>query len=143
MAAPNFILEVATPERLVVREPVTEAQIPAASGMIGILPEHAPLLSELGVGELSYQAHGKRTTMAIAGGWVQVLNNHVRVLTDLAERADEIDVARAEASLKRAMERMRLPSTAGVDVARAINAMKRAEARLAAAGVPARGRPTT
>ena len=140
MAAQTFILEVATPERLVVRESVSEVQIPAENGMLGILPDHAPLLAQLGVGELAYQAGTSRNTMAVSGGWVQILNNHVRVLTDRAERPNEIDVARAQAALKRAAERLNLPSTAGVDVARALNAMKRAEARLAAAGVPARGR---
>lgn len=138
--AATFFLEVATPERLLVREQASDAQIPAANGMIGILPDHAALLSELGIGELKYTTGGVTKTMAISGGWVQVLNNEVRVITDRAERPDEIDVARAQTSLKRAAERLALPATAGVDVARALNALKRAEARLAAAGVPARGR---
>ena len=69
----------------------------------------------------------------MAGGWVQVLNNEVRVLADRAEDIGEIDTGRAEAALKRATERLNAPSSAGVDVSRAINAMKRAEARLAAA----------
>ena len=125
-------LEVATPERLLIRERVTETQIPAANGMIGILPEHAPLLSELGVGELSYQAGGGRHTLVVSGGWVEVRNNHVRVLADKAEMSNEIDVARAQAALKRAQERLASP-TAELDVARAINAMRRAQARLAAA----------
>jgi F-type H+-transporting ATPase subunit epsilon len=137
--ANTFQLEVATPERLLIREIVTEAQIPAASGMIGVLPDHAPLLSELGTGELSYSGPQGRHTMFISGGWVEVLNNEVRVITERAEYANEIDVARAEAALKRAQELLALPASAGVDIARALNAAKRAEARLAAAGVPARG----
>jgi F-type H+-transporting ATPase subunit epsilon len=68
----------------------------------------------------------------VAGGWVQVLNDDVRVLADRAEEIGEIDTSRAEASLKRAQERLNAPASAGVDVARAINALKRAEARLAA-----------
>jgi F-type H+-transporting ATPase subunit epsilon len=131
--ADTFQLEIATPERLLVQENVTEAQIPAANGMIGVLPEHAPLLSELGTGELSYRASDGRRSIVVAGGWVQVLNNHVRVLADRAETANEIDAARAEAALKRAHERMNQPASANIDVARALNAMKRAEARLAAA----------
>jgi F-type H+-transporting ATPase subunit epsilon len=133
MAAGNLRLEVATPERLLVQEDTTEVSIPAANGMIGILSEHAPLLSELGVGELAFLTPAGRRTVFVAGGWVQVLNNEVRVLADRAEDIGEIDTTRAEAALKRANERLNAPSSAGVDVARAINAMKRAEARLAAA----------
>lgn len=126
-------LEIATPERLLVKEDVTEVYIPAANGMIGILPEHAPLLSELGVGELTWVTSSGRHTAFVAGGWVQVLNNDVRVLADRAEHIAEIDTVRAETALKRAKERLAAPASAGHDVARAINAMHRAEARLAAA----------
>ena len=129
-------LEIATPERLLVHEDATEVYIPAANGMIGILPQHAALLSELGVGELSFVTGSGRQTIFVAGGWVQVLNNAVRVLADRAENIGDIDTARAEASLKRAQERLNAPSSAGVDVLRAINSMKRAEARLAAARAP-------
>ncbi|MGH9672295.1 MAG: ATP synthase F1 subunit epsilon [Bryobacteraceae bacterium] len=126
----TFLLEIATPERLLVREQVTEAQIPAAEGYIGVLPEHAPLLGEMGIGELSYVAGGRRRDVVVDGGWVEVLPDHVRVLTRRAEHADEIDLARARKSLDRARERLTAP---GIDVARAFNAMKRAQARLAAA----------
>src|SRR5687768_1902544 len=131
--ADTLHLEIATPERLLVQDDATEVYIPAENGMIGILPQHAPLLSELGVGELSFVTAAGRRTIFVAGGWVQILNDHVRVLADRAEDISEIDTNRAEASLKRAQERLNAPSTAGVDVARAINAMKRAEARIAAA----------
>jgi F-type H+-transporting ATPase subunit epsilon len=134
--ADSFELEIATPQRLLLRERVTEAQIPAKDGMIGILPDHAALLSELGIGELSYQAGGARHSMFISNGWVEVRDNHVRVLADRAELVNEIDVARSQAALKRANER--LASPAGVDVARAINAMRRAQARLAAAAANSR-----
>ena len=131
--AATFELEVATPERLLIRESVSEAQIPLAEGMIGVLPDHAPLLGTLGTGQLTYtQADGKNS-MVVSGGFVEIRDNHVRVLADRAERADEIDVARAEAALKRATERLGTTAGAHVDVARAINAMRRAEARLAAA----------
>lgn len=126
-------LEVATPERLLVQEEVTEVYIPGAEGMLGILPDHAPLLSLIGVGQLTFVMPTGRRTIFIAGGWVQILNNDVRVLADRAEDIAEIDTARAEAALKRASERLNAPASAGVDVARAINAMRRAEARLAAA----------
>jgi F-type H+-transporting ATPase subunit epsilon len=131
--ADTLNLEIATPERLLVHEDAAEVYVPAADGVIGILPQHAALLSELGIGELSFVTTDGRRTVFVAGGWVQVLNNDVRVLADRAEDIGEIDTARAEASLKRAQERLNAPATAGIDVARAINAMKRAEARLAAA----------
>ncbi|MCW5980734.1 MAG: F0F1 ATP synthase subunit epsilon [Bryobacteraceae bacterium] len=128
-----FLLEIATPDRLLVSEQVTQAQIPALGGYIGVLPEHAPLLSALGTGVLEYSLGGHRRSIAISGGFVEVLPDHVRVLADHAENADEIDVQRAQESLKRAAERL---SQAGgeVDIARALNAVKRAQARLSAAG---------
>ncbi len=128
----TFLLEIATPERLLVREPVAEAQIPASNGYLGVLPEHAPLLAELGIGELTYSSDGRPRGVVVHCGFVEVRPDHVRVVTDRAERADEIDVARARKALERAADR--LAHDAGVDVARALNAMKRAEARLAAAG---------
>jgi len=130
--AGTFLLEVATPERLLLTEQVSEAQVPGAEGMMGILPEHAPLISALGVGELSYAVGGVTRWMAIHGGLVEVLPDHVRVLADRAEFADEIDVKRAEESLKRANERLLNPK-ADLDTARALNALKRAEARLGCA----------
>ena len=134
--ADTFQLEVATPERLLLQENVTEAQIPALSGAIGILPNHAPLLSALGTGELTFTSMNGRRRLFVSGGWVQVLNNHVRVISDRAELSDQIDSSRAEAALKRAQERLALPATAGIDVARAINALRRAEARLALTRAP-------
>jgi F-type H+-transporting ATPase subunit epsilon len=131
--ADTFQLEVATPERLVIREVVTEAQIPAASGMIGVLPDHAPLLGELGTGELTYTGPSGKRTMFVSGGWIQVLNNEVRVIAERAEHANEIDAGRAEAALKRANERLTNPAGGPVDIARALNAARRAEARLALA----------
>lgn len=131
--ADTLDLEIATPERLLVQEKVTQVEIPAENGMLGILPNHAALLSLLGTGKLSYTSTAGKHTICISGGWLQVLNNRVRVLTDRAERANEIDVARAQRSLKRARERLALPSTAGVDIARALNALQRAESRIAAA----------
>ena len=100
--AETFDLEVATPERLVLREAVTEAQIPAKGGYIGVLPGHAPLLSELGTGYASYVADGKKYYLAIHGGFVEVLPDKTRVLGTAVEKAEEIDVQRAEAALRRA-----------------------------------------
>ena len=131
--AEMFELEIATPERLLARTAAREAQIPAANGYIGVLAEHAPLLAELGAGEMWYvETDGRRKCLALAGGWVEVLPDRVRVLADRAERADEVDIARAQSALKRAQERLS-ETTPGVDIARALNAMKRAQARIDAA----------
>ncbi len=83
--ADTFLLEVATPERIFVHEDVTEAQIPAANGYVGILPGHAALLSELGSGELSYTAGGRRRSLTVEGGWLEVSDDHARVLATKAE----------------------------------------------------------
>ena len=128
--ADTFLLEVATPERRLVHEPVLEAQIPGASGYIGVLPGHSALLGQLGIGELGYKMKdGKTHVVNVAGGYVEVTPNHVRILADSAEMPNEIDLARAEAALKRANDR--LSKIDGVvDPARAINAMRRAQSRL-------------
>jgi F-type H+-transporting ATPase subunit epsilon len=128
--ATTFQLEVATPERLLLREQVSEAQIPAANGYLGILPDHAPLLSELGIGELTYKIAGRVGHMAVSGGWVEVLPDHVRVVANVAEHAADIDAARAQSSLQRSEERLTQPDL-GLDVGRALNSIKRAQARLA------------
>ena len=127
----RFTLEVATPERLLIREQVSEAQIPARAGEIGVRPEHAPLIAELGIGVLSYASAAGRKALTVAGGMVEILPDRVRVLADAAEHADEIDLKRAQAALARANDRLAGPQP-GLDVARAINAMRRARARLKA-----------
>ncbi len=131
--AATFELEIATPDRLLIKEQVSDAQVPAANGMIGVLPDHAALISELGIGELSYSGTEGKKTLFVGNGWVEVLNNHVRVLADRAERPDEIDVARAEKSLRRAQDRLTQQVIGGIDVGRVLNSLKRAEARIAAA----------
>jgi len=95
--ADTSLLEVATPERLMVRENVSDAQIPAADGYVGILPGHAAMLSELGSGVLSYTADGHNRSLHIAGGWLEVSNDHARVL---ATAAGDTDLA-LQASLDR------------------------------------------
>src|SRR5437868_1469505 len=127
--ADTFNLEVATPERLVFREAATEAQIPCKNGYIGVLPGHAPLLSELGIGYASYMAGGHKSYFAVHGGFVEVLPDKVRVLGDIVEKAEEIDVKRAEDSLRRAQEQLAEPHVE-TDPALALSAMFRAQARL-------------
>ena len=126
-------LEVATPERLLIREDVSEVQIPAARGELGVRPDHAPLIAELGIGLLSYTTTRGRKDVSVSGGVVEVLPDGVRVLADAAENADEIDLQRAETALRRANERLLRPIP-DLDVARALNSVKRAQARLKAAG---------
>ena len=100
--ADTIELEVVTPERQLVKESVTEAQVPAKEGYIGVLPGHAPLLSLLGSGVLTYTPQtGARKVLAIHGGFVEVLPDHVRVLANLAERAEEINLDKASAALER------------------------------------------
>lgn len=131
--AASITLEIATPERMILKEQVSEVEVPGANGALGILPQHAPLLSELGAGELSYVPEGAaRKFIAIGGGWVEVLPDRVRVLATSAEHGDAIDLKRAESAMRRAEDRLSNPKE-DLDVARAINALKRAEARLAAA----------
>ena len=125
----TFLLEVATPEKLVIQNDATEAQIPGANGMLGILPGHAALISEVEPGALSYVMNGARQTLAVGRGWVEVSGDRVRLLVDSCESAQAIDVARAEAAFKRATERI-AGVNQEVDMARAMNAMKRAQARL-------------
>ncbi|MBL0157479.1 MAG: F0F1 ATP synthase subunit epsilon [Bryobacterales bacterium] len=131
--AATLRLEVVTPERMLIKEQVLAVTVPGLGGELGILPEHAPLLSELGCGPLTFTLEtGQKKSLSICGGYVEVLPDRVRVLATLAEFADEIDVKRAEEALKRAEERVLHP-TADLDTARALNAMKRAQARVAAA----------
>jgi len=125
-------LEIVTPERLLVREEVTAVQAPGVNGYLGILPGHASLLSELGTGFLNFEAGGKRWYLAVHGGYIEVLDDHVRVLADAAERAEEIDIERAKADMKKAEEQV-FNASLGVDPALALNAMARAQARLDAA----------
>ncbi|HEY3938120.1 MAG TPA: ATP synthase F1 subunit epsilon [Bryobacteraceae bacterium] len=87
MADTTFQLEVATPEQLLVDEHVTEAELPGKDGYLGVLPGHAPLLSALGAGTLTYQGSGGRQVLKIDGGFVEIFDNHVRVLADHAESA--------------------------------------------------------
>ena len=128
----TFLLEIATPEKSLLKEQVSEAQIPGADGYLGILPEHAPLLSQLKPGLLTYKIGGKESTLAVHGGFVEIKDNHVRCLVDQAERAEEIDMARAEAARQKALAAL---NSGGIDldIGDALAAAMRAEARVEAA----------
>ena len=126
-------LEVVTPERLLVREAVESVQAPGEAGYLGILPGHAAFVGLMGTGVLDYAAGGRRRYLAVSGGFIEVLPGHVRVLADVAERAEDIDVARAQAALKRAQDDLAKASASGEDSAAAAAAQDRANARIGAA----------
>ena len=130
MALPTHLtLRIVTPDRLVVREEVDEVEVPGANGYFGVLPGHTPMLAALTVGELWYRKGSERTYFAIAYGFAEVLPDGVTILAQLAERADQIDVTRAEAALKRAQERLAGPRE-HVDYERARTALQKALSRL-------------
>src|SRR5215212_4265641 len=112
MALPTHIdLQIVTPDRRIVEEQVDEVEVPGSEGYFGVLPGHTPLLAALGVGELWYRKGQERIYLSIAGGFAEVLPERVTILARLAERAEEIDVARAEAAKKRAEERLSQPTS--------------------------------
>lgn len=106
MSAEGLLLIVVTPERQLLRESVDDMQLPGANGYLGILPGHAPLMTELGVGELSYRSGKQSGHMAVIRGFAEVLPDRITVLAELAERAEEIDIARAEEARRRAEKRL-------------------------------------
>jgi F-type H+-transporting ATPase subunit epsilon len=124
-------LDVAVPERLLISEQVDEVQIPALGGSMGVLPGHASLISQLGTGVLTYRVDQQIRYMALSGGVTEVLPDHVRVLADSAEWAEEINVKRAEESRRRANDLLRRHDME-IDVERASRAIARAQARLEA-----------
>ncbi len=105
----DFALSVATPERQLVDERASEATIPARNGFIGVLPGHAPLLSELTSGPMTWVSGGQTKTLVIMGGFVEVLGDRVRVLADAAKRKEEIDTAQAKARLDQAQQALSKP----------------------------------
>ncbi len=119
MALPtNLQLEIVTPDRSLIREEVDEVQLPGSEGYLGVLPGHTPLLATLKVGELWYRTGQEKHFLAIASGFGEVLPDRVSVLAQIAERAEDIDVARAEAARKRAEERL-TKGAADMDIERA------------------------
>lgn len=125
----TFLLRVVTPDRQVVRDDVEEAQIPGKEGYLGILPSHAPLISELKIGEVSYRKGREVRRLAVTWGFVEVLPEQVTVLAETAERPEEIDVTRAQAAKERAERRLKHPDP-DTDIARATVALERALIRL-------------
>ncbi len=128
--AETLQLEVVTPERLVVSDTAQVIQVPGKSGCLGILPGHAPLIGELGVGEIAYRNGTQVKRLAVAWGFAEVLPDKVTILAETAERAEEIDVARAQAARQKAEEKLR--QSASDPEAQA--ALARANTRLEVAG---------
>jgi len=121
-------LTIVTPERPVVHESVLAVSIPGKGGYLGILPGHAPLLSELKAGELSYTVHNADHYVAVSWGFAEVLPDRVTILASLAERAEDIDIARAEEAKRRA--EARLVQAKDIDYERARTALIKSLARL-------------
>jgi F-type H+-transporting ATPase subunit epsilon len=130
MALPTHLdLRIVTPDKLIVHEQVDEVEVPGAEGYFGVLPGHTPLLAALTVGELWYRKGAEKTYVSIAFGFAEVLPESVTILAQLAERADEIDAARAEEARKRAEERLAKPAS-DIDYERARVALMKAMSRL-------------
>jgi F-type H+-transporting ATPase subunit epsilon len=122
-------LQVVTPERELLHEQAEEVEIPAKDGYLGVLPGHAPLLSELGSGILTYTASGHRRQLAVHGGFLEVGGDRVRVLADASEKPEEIDLDRARKALHRAQQQTS-DTRLDVDPATALEALSRAQTRV-------------
>lgn len=130
--AETIQLEVVTPERLVVSEAAEYIEIPGETGYLGVLPGHAPLITELAPGELTYRVGNQTKRLAVAWGFAEVLQTRVTILAESAEKAEEIDTARAEAAKKKAEAELQ---KSGLEInEEAQGALQRAQARLDVAG---------
>lgn len=129
LMADTFKLEIVTPEKKLVDTAATEAQIPGKNGYLGILPGHAPLITELAVGEISFRAGADEQRLAVAWGFAEVLPDRVTILAETAERPSEINVERARQAKTKAEEHLASSNTP-VDVEHSLNAIRKAETRL-------------
>jgi F-type H+-transporting ATPase subunit epsilon len=126
----TFQLEIVTPEKKVVNTTAAEVQIPGKNGYLGILPGHAPLITELAVGEVTFHTGAaEEQRLAVAWGFAEVLPDKVTILAETAERPAEIDLERARKAKARAEERLS-SGDPNVDVERSLNALQKAETRL-------------
>src|ERR1041384_8319443 len=131
MALPTKLtLEIVTPDRALATEQVDEVELPGSQGYFGVLPGHTPVLATLQVGELWYRIGDAKQYFAIAFGFAEVLPDRVTVLAQIAEKAEEIDIARAEAAKRRAEERVARPTQTDMDFERARVAMMKSLVRL-------------
>ena len=139
---PGIKLDIVTAERMVYSDDVDMVVAPGAEGQLGILPHHTPLMTMLQPGELRVRKGGEELSLAITGGFLEVRPDRVIVLADAAERAEEVDIARAEEAKRRAQERLR-QRTPEVDLTRAEAALRRALIRLEVVERRRRRRPGT
>jgi len=133
MLPESIELVIVTPERQLLRQTVVEVTLPGGDGCLGVLPGHAPLITELGIGELTYRAKSasEAEPLAIISGFAEVLGDRVTVLAEIAERPEEIDMARAEEAKKRAEQRLASASSdPNMDWGRAAIALQRSLIRI-------------
>ncbi len=126
----RLFLEIVTPQRELVHEEVDSVQLPGKNGELGILPGHAPLLTELGEGQLAYKKDGQAHLLSVFRGFAEVLPERVILLAEVAERAEEIDVERVKEALERAKKMLDNPKDPELDYERARAAFQRAVVRL-------------
>jgi F-type H+-transporting ATPase subunit epsilon len=127
--ADTLHLQIITPDKLLVREDADQVQIPGKNGYLGILPGHAPLITELMIGEISYTRGGEAHYYAVAWGFAEVLPDKVTILADVAERAEDINVQRAQEAKAKAEAELR-KAAPDLDYAAVQYALRRAEVRL-------------
>lgn len=127
--ADSFQVEIVTPEKLVVKDQAEEMQIPGKNGYLGILPGHAPLITELAVGQISYRNGSETHYLCVAWGFAEVLPDKVTILAETAERGEDVDCERAQKAKERAEKRL-ASNDPEVDVPRAQDALARANTRL-------------
>ena len=127
--ADQIELEIVTPDHLMVHERVESVEIPGKAGYIGVLPGHAPLITELTIGEISYKQKGTTEHLSVAWGFAEVLPEKVTILAQTAERPQDIDVKRAEEAKARAEAALE-KGAPDLDYQATLDAIKRAEVRL-------------
>src|ERR1035437_2359448 len=107
----NLLLEIITPEKVVLKDEVDEVIVPTITGEIAILPNHAQLLTKINPGELVIRKNGKDQSFAILGGFLEVIDNHVNILADYAIRAEDIEIAKVQEAQERAKQKMKQKDT--------------------------------
>ena len=125
-------LQIITAEREVFSGEVDAMAAPGIAGQLGILPNHAPLMTLLQPGELMVRAGGEESYLALSGGYIEVLGNQVIILADAAEDVDEIDEARAQEAMERAQQRI-ANRTSDLELEQAVASLRRAQVRVTVA----------
>ncbi len=134
MAEKQLLLEVVTPDRLVLSTEADVVVCPGVEGQFGVLPGHIPFLSALDIGEMYYKTAGKTEYLAVSGGFAEVTGEKVTIVAESAEMGREIDVERVRRAQERAEKRIAAGKTAEIDWARAEAAMRRSLVRMKVAG---------